>query len=482
MKPAPQLSEQAGDIQALLGSGFGWLQSSRFWLLSIKDVTLARAWLATLQASGLLKSVQDLTAHGKQLKQQVTELAAVAFSFEGLGTLGLTEAPDFPFPTPFRAGMGSDLRELLLRDGPRLQWGWADTASTAATTRMTVHLLLASWWDTAVQPTLPVPCGAAFTVVQQIDGCPSYFRGGALYEPFGFRDGLSQPVIYGLRDETGAGTAQARREAGAELYKDRVVAPGEFIVGYRNEYDQLGYVADVDGWQASGLARHPGAKFGLNGSFLAVRQIEQDVAAFRQPVNTPAPAVAGCPAGVTLAEKLVGRRRDALGTPLGWNKPQRPVSDSQADAFRYRVDDANGFACPRGAHIRRAHPRDALAHDVASGIASSKLHRLLRRGRPYRDSKGGKSSEGLFFIACNTDLERQFEFIHQRWLRNPRFGEQDDEDDPMVGAARSEGKTFTLPGLPSGAKVSLAEYTRTLGGGYFFLPGLKALEFIARPT
>jgi putative iron-dependent peroxidase len=132
--------------------------------------------------------------------------------------------------------------------------------------------------------------------------------------------------------------------------------------------------------------------------------------------------------------------------------------------------------CPKGAHVRRANPRDTLGVDVPSSVKSSKLHRLLRRGRPYREASG---RQGIFFIACNADLERQFEFVHQRWLQNPRFGTLANQDDPIVGS-QSCPKIFTIPGTPSGNEVSLQHFTTTLGGGYFFLPGLKALDFIVR--
>ena len=113
--------------------------------------------------------------------------------------------------------------------------------------------------------------------------------------------------------------------------------------------------------------------------------------------------------------------------------------------------------------------------DVQSSIKSTKLHRLLRRGRPYLErTESEATSNGIFFIACNADLERQFEFIHQRWVRNPRFGCLHDQDDPIVGAPVSP-KTFSVPGVASGEVISLDAFTQTLGGGYFFLPGLKAL-------
>lgn len=116
---------------------------------------------------------------------------------------------------------------------------------------------------------------------------------------------------------------------------------------------------------------------------------------------------------------------------------------------------------------------------MKSGVKSSKLHRLLRRGRPYLEETEDKDKpkQGIFFIACNSDLERQFEFIHQRWMRNPRFGNLDHEDDPVVGSPAPR-KNYTIPRLPSGNGVSLAALTQAVGGGYFFLPGMKALQFI----
>ena len=217
-----------------------------------------------------------------------------------------------------------------------------------------------------------------------------------------------------------------------------------------------------------GDAGHTDGRFGLNGSYLAVRQIEQKVEAFEKFQTEH---------GEGICEKLMGRRK--TGLPLSWKgAPKASMSDSKADAFRFRVDDTNGFDCPKGSHIRRVNPRDSLGVDVKSSIKSTKLHRLLRRGRPYVEKIENEAPrKGIFFIACNADLERQFEFIHQRWVRNPRFGCLHDQDDPVVGSSTSP-KTFSIPGLASGEEISLEAFTQTLGGGYFFLPGIKALRFI----
>ena len=482
MSRAPYLDFQLDDIQAPIGTGFGWLESSRFWLLTVGDSTAARDWLVALRESGLLRSVDDLRKLGHDASNRVNEAAAVAFSFAGLHALGLEESEAFPFPTPFRSGMGSALREALLRDVDRSGWRWRDVDANGDAA---VHVLVMSWWKTERAARLPQPRAPAFSRVLTINGCPSFFRshpetGPAvsrrLYEPFGFRDGLAQPVLWGLREDTDAAAAGAKEEAGP-FYSDRVVAQGEFILGYRNEYDELSYVPDVRGWTQSGLANHQGAKFGFNASYLALRQIEQDRRAFLQlEADAGGPRFAG---GVTIGEKMIGRRRDGRPLTRGAVAPGGAgvtLSDSKADAFRFRVEDAQGFFCPLGSHIRRAHPRDALGHEVQAGIASSKLHRLIRRGRPYREGAGDDARQGLVFIACNADLERQFEFVLQRWLHNPQFADLDSEDDPILGCAPVP-RGFSVP---PGSRSTLSRLTSTLGGGYFLLPGLKALQFIVR--
>ena len=54
--------------------------------------------------------------------------------------------------------------------------------------------------------------------------------------------------------------------------------------------------------------------------------------------------------------------------------------------------------------------------------------------------------------------------------------------DQQIDAVKLEAGT--LPGrssvgdLPQSGEISLQHFTQTLGGGYFFLPGIAALKFI----
>ena len=248
---------------------------------------------------------------------------------------------------------------------------------------------------------------------------------------------------------------------------------GEFVLGYANSYGERSYCPDVAGWER--FAGRTGGRFARNGTYLAVRQIEQDIVAFKQ-FDLPQ------------REKMFGRTLD--GKPLVTDPGHLPNPEKDLNDFRYRLADTEGFQCPRGAHVRRANPRDALGWDVPSGVAASKLHRLIRRGRVYTDSStcgtgcesdnaGAGCGNGLFFIALNADLDRQFEFVQQRWFTNSKFGDLWDEADPALGDGGD--RSFSIPGcLPVGTRLhNLPQFTTVRGGGYFFLPGLSALRFMA---
>jgi deferrochelatase/peroxidase EfeB len=126
-----------------------------------------------------------------------------------------------------------------------------------------------------------------------------------------------------------------------------------------------------------------------------------------------------------------------------------------------------------------------LAPSPDESLTETGRHRLFRRGRPYGperenppweyDDDGGVE-RGLVFIALCASLRRQFEFIQQTWVNNSKFAELYDERDPMVADAAGR---FTLQGDPVRRCLTLPRFVEMKGGAYFFLPGLRALDWLA---
>jgi deferrochelatase/peroxidase EfeB len=166
------------------------------------------------------------------------------------------------------------------------------------------------------------------------------------------------------------------------------------------------------------------------------------------------------------------------GAPL-IRSPEHPADDND---FGYAEGDAAGLGCPLGAHIRRANPRDVLDPEAGpeQSLRSVNRHRLLRRGRAYGDPSD-PGERGIHFICLNANISRQFEFVQHTWLNNPKFAGLYDDTDPLVATHQGDaGRTFTVQARPLRQCVTgLPAFVSVRGGAYFFLPGIRALRFLA---
>lgn len=128
-------------------------------------------------------------------------------------------------------------------------------------------------------------------------------------------------------------------------------------------------------------------------------------------------------------------------------------------------------------------PASAPVRLAFEAIANEHRHRILRVGRRYQPAQG--RNPGLFFMCLNADLERQFEFIQQTWLQAPSFHGLMDERDPIVGTRHGAAASHTDDGhsIPTREMPvrlrAMPDFVRTIGGGYFFVPGRAVLRYLA---
>src|SRR5439155_8852783 len=95
-------------------------------------------------------------------------------------------------------------------------------------------------------------------------------------EPFGFADGISQPTPDWF---------QERDVSSGRMDFSNIVALGEFLLGYRNEYDKYTDrpLLDADATTADLVPAEEAPEkkdLGRNGTYLVIRQLRQDVRAF----------------------------------------------------------------------------------------------------------------------------------------------------------------------------------------------------------
>lgn len=519
----------AARAQGLVVTGFGKLPTGRALLLNLgapDAPKLGGGWLKALDAVAPVTSATPPNSGGGD---DQSAAVAIAIAWTGLDRMGLDETALASFSRPFREGMLQEDR--LRRLGDRRRDAWRETVvegglvwsantparapvtvgpraydvlkeviETPVTTAQTVHAILylfardeasAAALDATVEAAL-APHGVS--VARRLDLFLDIEHSGISSEHFGFADGLSQPAPF---DETGAVTL-----GGAPvLERDRVqgVPLGEFLIGYLNGHHEKapGPVApgptEALDPAAAGLAPHPEARgfydLGRDGSYMVVRELKQDVAAFWRSMDKAAEAIRVSDpthsAHVTaewLAERVVGRNRAGHLLCPGGSLP--PAANGAPDSgFLFLDRDPDGAGCPAGSHVRRAFPRDALAPNAAEGpslLAAANNHRILRRGRKYgpkiadpRTDDG--ADRGLLFVCLNTDIARQFEFIQQTWLLNSDFATLFEEVDPLIGPDGA----MTLRDTPLRRRVHVETFVQAVGGDYYFLPSLPALRYLA---
>jgi Dyp-type peroxidase family len=451
------------DIQGLVARGYGTLRAATFVLARIDDPAAARAWL------GVLADEVATAERGDR-----SEAVQVALTCSGLGRLGLPEGSLAGFPDEFTGGMTTDHRRRILGDvdesAPE-RWRWGGPVNPVDAVLLLYAEDRAGLDALAERHAGPAALRTAgLAEVQRLD---SALLAGT--EPFGFRDGISQPLIAELGPPD---------RPGPPLH---TVRAGEFVLGYQNQYGQVAESPTVaaadDPAQVLPRTDDPGrADLGRNGSYLVLRQLAQDVDGFRRFVDqaSRADSQTDPDAGTRLSAKMVGRWPN--GAPLT-QAPDHPADDlADANGFGYADGDAAGLGCPLGAHIRRANPRDALDPEAGpeQSLRSVNRHRLLRRGRAYGDPSG-PGERGIHFICLNANIARQFEFVQHTWLNNPKFAGLYDDTDPLVATHQGDaGRTFTVQARPLRQRVTgLPAFVTVRGGAYFFLPGIRALRFLA---
>jgi Dyp-type peroxidase family len=476
---------ELSDVQGIIIRGYGYMPSAYYLMLHITNPSQAKQWLDAIANSlthGLIKPDEGCFN--------------LAFTRDGLITLGLPEDAQNTFVREFKEGMAKDYRQRMLGDvdnSAPINWDYGYPATTGkdpSAEESAIHMcfMIFAKDDTTLEmrfnEQLTGISAAGIQVIRKLDGRTLPGR----KEHFGFRDGISQPTIEGIGKVTSEGNT---------------CKTGEFILGYLNEYEQYPdtpmLAASEDKHNLLPFSSLDPSKkdFGKNGTFMVFRTLEQDVKKFWDFVDEQGkkafqdhedPAV-------FLASKMVGR------WPSGAPMTKCPFHDNpdlkNDDNFYYAQNDPDGLKCPIGSHLRRSNARDTfIKGDTKESIKVTKRNRIIRRGRPYGmpldaemnphhviSRNDDNQKRGLHFICFNSSIARQFELIQQSWINDPKFLGLYDDSDPLIGHDPRGNPTnlFTIPAEPVRTKIyNIPRFVSTKGGAYFFMPGIKAVKYLAK--
>jgi Dyp-type peroxidase family len=373
----------------------------------------------------------------------------VAFTWNGLRALGVDEASLATFPDEFRQGMVARA-EMLGDTGANHPDHWL--GGLASPDLHAIVILFArdsaerARCVTEHQKLIAERKGVEVLSALDLEATPPF---DYAHDHFGFRDRLSQPVIEGSGDIPTPGSGGPLKA-------------GEFILGYADE-------------NGPGPALPQPEILSRNGSYMAYRRLEEHVGKFRDFLSehgkTPEEQE-------LVAAKLMGRWRSGAPLALAPDKddPALGADPQRNNDFNYKQQDPQGYAVPLGSHVRRMNPRDTAAN--------MNRRRMIRRGATYGPALAeGAPEDGVergiaAFVIC-ASLIRQFEFAQNVWVNDKNFHELGNERDPIIGT-QDGTLEFKIPKRPIRKKIiGLPAFTTVRGGAYFFLPGLKALRFLA---
>ena len=516
-----EMDSNNNDVQGLIRRGYKSLPAAHYLLLKITEGSEAKKYFNDLIRLFITNS-DDSNPNASPNNFDKKKSVQIAFSSTGLKEIGLNENILSTFSREFLEGMsfsytdpddpGKKIRErsTLLGDVGNSdpgKWHWGNEKDPVdcvlllyAETKNLLAKLTNDCYDTLKQGVDLVFKAETFLYNPKED-----FK-----EHFGFKDGISKPVIRGYKK-----SADYEGE-------DNLLNPGEFILGHKNEYNNYSPSPYFDKNETNDdLDFLPGFNskkdLGKNGSYLVFRQIEQDIDTFFDYVFHKSKETADSPEkkAIKLAAKMFGRWPEGQSLTVC---PDQPCNVKDLNDFRYRAKDEPddfGVGCPFGAHVRRTNPRDQVhaGRGAEVSLEISKKHRILRRGRIYGEPldpklktesilEKAKSNlfqnkwkadatgktvlvRGIHFMCLVSDIGRQFEFIQSVWANTSSFGNLGKEVDPIISPRPTRDQQdcheFSTPQhVVRNRYRNVPEFTTVVGGAYFFMPGIKALKFIMR--
>lgn len=449
---------QLNDIQGILTRGYAKHSQTAYWQIKIHSAQDAKNWMKEI--APLIDSADHT------LKKQ--DILHLAFAVNGLRALGLDEENIANFPVPFREGISTPNRNRLLGDfgqnDPK-NWRWgADNDE---------HLVLV--FHSIDQESMLAFLNEQRTVIAKYNGLELKnelrgFTNQERKEPFGFHDGISQPVIKGC---------------GKKGPENDMIEAGEFVLGHKNEHGDYPDSPKISKNQGDLSLLSHGVDLGYNGSFMVFRQMEQHVEKFWSAMENHTRNSDGSSnekAKIKLASKCVGRWPS--GASLVKFPDEDPGGSDSNDDFGYADEDPDGLKCPFGSHLRRNNPRDSFRwYDKKQSLKITRRHRIIRRGRAYLDESESQET-GLFFICFNSSIELQYEFIQHVWSNNNQMRGMTNDVDVITGVP-AEGnpnnirRQFTIQKEPVNEYVDgLEQFVTIKGGAYYFLPSISTLNYL----
>lgn len=292
---------------------------------------------------------------------------------------------------------------------------------------------------------------------------------GKSYEPFGYRDGMSQPLFWS-------------RNRSQLLYRNRPLVldkeRGSYVVFLKMEQDVPAFDKAVD-------------EITVNLYYTDPEFREKSLAQIKS-----LPTYAGHKELVEA--QIMGRAKDGTPLPLIVKKLKgtkfRKSEEKEFDLFDvpsekniHPVPNPFDIGCPLHSHIRKVNPRNGddirKMSKLYKGEVKQRL-RIVRRSIPYseKEAETGTEKRGLLFLSFQASISFQYLTIIREWVDKESFPFDSQNPiptgvDPIIGRAWNinhessytwyedfaTGKTRTIP-------YNFQNLVTVRGGEFFYAP------------
>jgi cytochrome P450 len=437
------------EVQSGLLAVDGKPHAARMLFLRFDDAVAARTWLSRIQHHiSFGPAVPPGDPHAPRRLQR----AQIAFTHAGLQVLLGAGAALDAFPDAFRQGMAKRAKRLGDPSTPRVDRVPGSERDEPAHAVLTVFVQLDSTRDE--DEPLHELLLAAGRWARTRDKAPSLEE---------LRTRLAEQLSGVVKELEPQGAHEAgvdvlhTKDLHRPLWED---ADKPDAAGQPREYG-VEYFGFRDGLRRSepplsGNRQHfivqSSEPLLHDGSYLVMRQLEQDVQGFWRSMDEAAGQVAPS-SGRDVAEHVMGMHVDGS-----------------------LLEPSDGSGCPFQSHVRRVNPLPTLPLDQNP--------RIVRRGMPYVDAD---DKVGLMFMAYGADLASQFELIQRSWVqRGNHVGGSSRDRDPIAGllaggpqAAQAERSSFSCSVAGRPLTQRFAPFATLRWGDYFFAPSRSALALLA---
>ena len=424
-------------------------------------------------------------------------MLSIALSHVGLLRLGVDT--NSLSDRTFKRGMHRDastLNDLVdANTGRPIGWLFGDEDETTPDILFILGSELADSLHDELQALKQSLSDSAEVILDQLGNRPDDDK-----EHFGFRDSISQPAIRGrvAEDEF----LHRRHISEADLRCNlqarpgqSLIWPGQVVFGYHSQTSRS--------LQPSSSVREAGVDWMINGSYLVVRRLRQDVKQFNDAMEAAADRLrreyALNISADKLAAMLIGRWKD--GTPLissplsadasiskdpklvnnfNFDRVTRPVTLNTGEVLPEVQADPKGITCPHMAHIRKIYPRDGVTA-IGAEFTLSKL--IVRRGVNFGarfEDDPQETERGLLFMCYQTSIAQQFVFLQKNWA-NTKHRPTTAGHDMIIGQSGSQENARDGHLIIDGkiCPINLkGDWVQMTGGGYFAVPGIRGLKHL----